>query len=141
MARMSITFDGFEDLAYRISEMERDLKEPVEKALTETERYVQGNVSKAAAKYTKGGTEYSTGRMLSAVKKPSGVDWAGSVASVGVGFDIYAAGGGGFHSIWMMYGTPRIKKDVKLYNAIRGAKTQQEIARLQEEAMSEFLQL
>lgn len=141
MARMSLKFNGFYDLAHRISEIEGSLRPAVDEALTEVQRYVQGNVHQAAAKYTKGGTRYSTGRMLSAVKPTDGVEWAGNVASVGVGFDIYAAGGGGMHSIWMMYGTPRIRPDKKLYNAIRGARTQKQVHEIMEKVFTEHAKL
>ena len=40
-----------------------------------------------------------------------------------------------------MYGTPRIAKDVKLYNAIKGTKTQKEIAELQQKVMSEYVNI
>lgn len=36
-----------------------------------------------------------------------------------------------------MYGTPRMKKDTKLYNAIYGTKTQKEIKQIQKEIFEE----
>lgn len=139
MARMSLTFKGFEDLAYKIEQAEKDLRGAVDEALTETQNIIQGNTRQAAAKYTKGGTKYSTGRMLAAVKPNTGPEWSGTIASVGVGFDLRKAGG--YHSIFVMYGTPRMKKDVKLYNAIRGARTKQQVAQAQEKIMLEHLKL
>lgn len=120
MAKMSLEFDGFKDLAYRLSEVAGDLKPAATEALAEVQKTIQSDVNVASAKYVKGGTEYSTGRMREAIKPTDGPQWAGDVASIGVGFEIHKAGGGGMHSIWMMYGTPRISKDTKLYNAVRG---------------------
>lgn len=141
MAKMSLEFDGLKDLLYQISEVESALKPAVDDALTQVQNFVQGQTRQAAAKYVKGGTEYSTGRMRAAIKPNDGPKWTGDVASVGVGFDIYAAGGGGMHSIWIMYGTPRIKPDTKLHNAVRGAKTQYEIREIMEKALREHVKL
>ena len=58
------------------------------------------------------------------------VEWSGTKAFVDVGFDIQ---NGGLASIFLMYGTPRMKKDTKLYNDIYGKKTRDEIRALQEE--------
>lgn len=135
MARMSLEFDGFKELAYRISEIEDALKPAVDEALTEVQRYVQTETQLAAARYVKGGTQYSTGKMVAAIKPVEGPTWVGTTASVGVGFDIRAEGGGGMHSIWIMYGTPRIKKDVRLYRALRGRATEIKIQQIMQEAL------
>lgn len=141
MARMSLEFDGLKDLLYRISEVEGELRPAVDEALTEVQQYVQGNVRQASARYVPGGTRYSTGEMRAAIKPDDGPQWAGSVATVGVGFEIHKSGGGGMHSVWMMYGTPRIKPDTKLHNAVRGAKTQYQIRDIMEKSLQEHVTL
>ena len=40
-----------------------------------------------------------------------------------------------------MYGTPRMAKDTKVYNAIKGAKTKNDIAKIQQEIMQKYMQL
>lgn len=135
MARMSLEFDGLKDLLYKISEVEGDLQPAADEALTKVQRYVQANVRQAAARYSPGGTRYSTGAMKAAIKPDDGPQWAGSVATVGVGFEIHKAGGGGMHSVWMMYGTPRISPDTKLHNAVRGLKTKVEIRKIMDETL------
>ena len=69
------------------------------------------------------------------MKPDSGPEWEGSTAKVGVGFDIHKPGGGGMHSIWMMYGTPRIRPDGELYGAVRGSKTQIQILHIMSETL------
>ncbi|MFR3520381.1 MAG: hypothetical protein ACLTT4_18380, partial [Coprobacillus cateniformis] len=70
--------------------------------------------------------------------RENGVTWEGFVATVDVGFRIRE---GGLPSIFLMYGTPKMKKDTKLYNAIRGAKTKKYIYELQTEAMTRHISL
>ena len=50
------------------------------------------------------------------------IEWAGSVGSVDIGFDIP---NGGLPSVFLMYGTPKMTPDRKLYNAVYGNKTKQ----------------
>lgn len=141
MAKMSLEFDGFRDLIYQISKVESELKPAVDEALTEVQKAIQSDTRKAAAKYTKGGTKYSTGKMLAAIKPTDGPKWAGDVASVGVGFEIHKPGGGGMHSIWIMYGTPRIAKDKNLYNAIRGPLAKATIQKIMQESLERHVRL
>ncbi len=141
MARMSLEFDGMKDLLYKISAVEGALKPAATDALTQVQDYVQGQTRQAPAQYVKGGTEYSTGRMRAAIKPNDGPKWVGEVASVGVGFDIHKAGGGGMHSIWIMYGTPRIRPDTKLHNAIRGQRTHYKVKEIMERALRQHVTL
>lgn len=139
MARMSIMFDGFKDLAEMVDNVNPSaLKPAVEKALTETAKYVQSNVDDAALPYAnKGGglKGYATGAMYNALKKENPVTWKTPfIAEVSVGFNLHAKGG--FHSIFVMYGTPRMAKDPKLYNSIKGTKTKKEVAKIQEDILS-----
>ncbi len=140
MARMSITFKGFEQLAEDIDAIGGDLQKAVDEALTDTTNYVQGQVTMASAPYAHGGLKgYATGKMFSAIKKDSLVKWAGLVAEVSVGFNLFQSGG--WHSIFVMYGTPRMAKNPAVYNAIKGTKTKNEIAKIQEEVMKKHLAL
>lgn len=140
MARMSITFDGFSDLAADIDRAGGDLHAAVDEALTATGNYIQQQVTAAAAPYaTKGRKGYAKGDMYDAIKQDPPVTWSGSVAEVSVGFSLKEKGG--WHSIFIMYGTPRIAKDQKIYNAIKGTKTKQEVEKIQQEIMGKYLQL
>ena len=146
MASMKIIFDGFEDLAEAIDKAGGDLKQAVDEALTETQKIIQTNLTNASAAYSnKGRKGYAEGDMYSTIIKDGKVEWRGSVAEVKVGFSLLDDGG--YHSIFIMYGTPErrnnagISKDTKVYNAIRGVRTRNQIAKKQEEVMQKYLRL
>ena len=138
MAKMKIIFDGFADLAAAIDRTGGDLKTAVDDALTETQKLVQQNLVTAAEPYaSKGRKGYATGEMYRSILKDARIEWSGNIAQVDVGFDLQM--NGGYHSIFIMYGTPKIQKDTKVYNAIRGTKTRKDIAAKQQEVMSKYL--
>lgn len=146
MAKMSITFDGFNKLAEDIDAIGGDLHAAVDEALTETQKIVQENLTTAASVYAaKGGglKGYATGKMYNSIIQDAYVEWKGTVAHVGTGFTSLGDGGfaGFMHSIFVMYGTPRMAKDAKVYNAIKGAKTRKQIAEKQDEIMKKHLEL
>lgn len=142
--KMSIIFDGFEDLAAAVEACsgEKVLYIAVDHALWETQKLIQNNLTTAAAPYaSKGGglKGYATGKMYGTIIKDGGVTWEGSVATIDAGFRIREDGG--WHSIFVMYGTPRMAKDTKVFNAIKGTKTKKEIAEKQQEIMSRYITL
>lgn len=140
MARMQILFDGFADLAESIDRAGNDLHKAVDEALQATQQLVKDNLTTAAAVYDSNGLKgYATGQMYKAIIDDTSVDWAGSVASVRVGFNLSQAGG--WHSIFVMYGTPRMAKDTQVYNAIKGTRTKKEIAQKQQEVMQKYVNL
>lgn len=141
MAKMSITFKGFDQLAEDIDAIGGDLKSAVDEALTESQKIIQSNLQTAAAEYSRkgGGKGYTTGKMYQSILKDPQVEWKGLIAEVNVGFQLFAKGG--WHSIFIMYGTPRMGKNQKVYNAIKGARTKNEIAKIQEEIMQKHLAL
>ena len=143
---MKIEFKGFDDLIERINKAGGNAKEAAEEALEASQKYIQEQLTAAAAPYaSKGLKGYAAGEMFDAIIKDPQVTWEGSVASVPVGFDLKKKGG--YHSIFIMYGTAAhgknkgIRKDANIYNAIRGTKTKKEIARIQEEIMKRRLAL
>ena len=73
----------------------------------------------------------------SLIDKPS-VEWSGMQAEMNVGFKIRD---GGLASIFLMYGTPKIKKDQQLYNAFRGSKMKKRIKEVQEVVIRRHLQI
>lgn len=143
MAKAQILFKGFEDLAHAVDSAGADLKEAVNEALEETQLIVRDNVIPAAAVYAaKGLKGYATGKMYNSIIRNPKIEWEGFVGTVGVGFEVTDDSGLGFlHSIFVMYGTPRMAKNTKVYNAIRGTRVKKAIAKKQQEVMLKHLKL
>ena len=140
MAKMKILFDGFSDLAEHIDKASDNLQKAVNEALEATFKIIQTEVENATAIYSaKGGGKkgYSTSRMYQTIIKDGGVKWNGTVAEVSVGFDLSKKYG--YHSIFVMYGTPRYPKDSKLYASIKGSRVKEEVAKAQEEILRSYL--
>lgn len=129
-SKIQLEFDGFDRIVDRLTKLEGDVKNATERALTESHRIVTEKAESAIGPHKK------TGRTESTLKRNAEVQWFGSMASVEVGFNVQE---GGLASIFLMYGTPRVKKDQQLYNAFFGAKTKKQIMQAQEEIfMSEI---
>lgn len=118
-----IEFDGFEEVIARLKKLDGDIKGVTEKALRETHKVITKKAEAAIAPHK------LTGATEKSLKRNAEINWAGSEASVETGFSISK---GGLPSIFLMYGTPRMKKDQNLYNAFFGNKTKKEIMELQE---------
>ena len=128
--KMALIFDGFEEYAERLEKLGGNLENTAEKALQATHEYITPKVEEAFQKHDK---KYSHETMKS-LKKDSKVEWSGAVAGVGVGFKISF---GGLPSIFLMYGTPKIQPDKKLYNSIYGGATKKAVKALQEKIFAE----
>lgn len=120
--KTKIEFDGFEEVISRLKKLDGDIKKVTEKALDETHKYVTKKADEAIRPHK------LTGQTEKALKTKSDVDWSGTLASVKTGFSIHH---GGLASIFLMYGTPRMKKDQKLWNAFWSKKTKDEIKKIQ----------
>ena len=142
MARMEILFDGFVRLAQEVDRVTGQLEKAVDDALNETSDIIQTETRSASSIYaTKGGGRqgYATGAMYRSIVSENQVKWKGYTAEVNVGFDFGKHGG--HHSIFIMYGTPKIPKDAKVYNAIRGTRTRKRVYEAQEKKMREYLSI
>lgn len=126
--KLRLEFAGFEEMAERLDKLGGDLKKTTEKALIETHKLLTPKVEEAFKRHD---VKYSHSTMKSLKKDPK-VEWNGSTAEIGVGFKISE---GGFPSIFIMYGTPRMQPDKKLYNSIYGNK--KKVKELQEGIFAE----
>lgn len=131
MNSMKLNISGLEKLTKKIDELGGNSRKICEEALRETHAIVTKKAEEAMKKAElPAGGKYSTGRTLESLRRDANISWNGTVASVAVGFDI---NNGGLASIFLMYGTPRMKPDKALYNAFYGKKTREEIVKAQEE--------
>ena len=127
-SKMGIEFEGFDEAIKRIEKLDGDVKAITEKALKETHKIVTKYAEEAIIPHR------LTGATEKSLKRDASIEWSGTEAKVPVGFSISK---GGLASIFLMYGTPRMKKDQKLYNAIWGTKTHDDVLKAQEDIFYE----
>ncbi|MBQ5763620.1 MAG: hypothetical protein IIV96_03165 [Ruminococcus sp.] len=127
MAKIEMQFDGFTDVIHQLEQLEVDVRETVTDALQEAGQFVTEQARAAIQPHGR------TGKTEASLRENPTVEWTGTEAAVNVGFDI---NNGGLPSIFLMYGTPRMKKDIKLYNAVYGAETKKKIEQIERDALN-----
>ena len=139
--KFGLDFDGFLDLARQIDEMgEGYLQQAVDNALTKSKEYANDEIIRAMETspyhFVKGQGQ-STGKALASVQnvEQMSVEWDGTIAKAYIGVDLKIAP----EAIILAHGTPHIKPDTKLKNAlkVKGA-VRKEVSRIQQE---EFLKV
>lgn len=137
--KMSLDFEGFDTVIEQMRKLsnEEEIKRVAGLALEASFDYVKKNVE-AAVQSSKFNFEH-TGETAKSIIQTANVEWNGSVGKVGVGFDITGkeTGHNGLASIFLMYGTPRIRPDNKLYNAVYGTATRKKVQEIQSEIFDE----
>lgn len=131
MAKIKLEIKGFDSILKTLKQLDGDVKKTAENALISTHKIVTKKAQKGIGSSSlpaKG--KYSTGRTKRSLRTEAIIEWERGVASVKVGFNIKE---GGLASIFLMYGTPRMKKDQALYDAFFGKKTLKEISEAQSE--------
>lgn len=130
--RMSVEFTGFKEMFEKLDKLGGDTKKITEKALQKSYDHVTPQIKQVYAPHN---IDYTgdTGRALADKEK---VTWSGYTGTIKVGFNIAK---GGLPSIFLMYGTPTMRPDKKLYNSIYGSKTKKEVKKIQEEIFREEL--
>lgn len=137
--KIGLQVKGFEEYMAKLDEVggSAAMKRGVESALKASKQYVNPLINTAMSpsnlpakgKYSEGGTKESIDTDMT-------VYWEGMTAHVKVGFDFKKSG---LKSIVLMYGTPKMSPVAGLKNAIYGAKTQKELAKIQEEALQKVI--
>lgn len=111
------------------------MKKGVEDALIESKKHINPLVEKSMNKLPAGG-KYSRPLTKNSIDRGNKVEWEAMAGSIKVGFDFSKSG---TTSIFLMYGTPRMKPVSGLKSAIYGAKTKKETAEIQERVISDVI--
>lgn len=131
-SRFAFRFDEMLDLADRIEKAGGDLQQAADKALHDTHDYITSQLSTGIARHVQ------TGETRDALVQTPKVEWITPLkAQVNIGFDL---GDGGWPSIFLMWGTPKMAPDIKLRKAAFGPSVKREVARIQQKALEAFLQ-
>ena len=128
--KIGLQFEGFEELANQFEALGGDLKAATENALKASKQAITPGIQQAIDKHRK------TGDTEKSLDKSMKVNWEGTTASIDIGFHVRQ---GGLPSIFLMYGTPRVKKDRKLYNSIYGSKVKRQVAEIQKETFQKMI--
>ena len=135
--RIGLQVKGFEEYMDKLDVLggSKAMKRGTEEALIESKKYVNPLIEKTLNNLPASG-RYSTGRTKESIDTDMRVEWEGMTASIKVGFDFSKSG---TTSIFLMYGTPKMSPVKGLKAAIYGAKTQKELATIQEEALQKVI--
>lgn len=140
--KFSLDFEGFLDYARQLDELGKQyLQKATDNALNKSKEYANEQVIEAmnSSPYNFKGNKRSTGQSKKSAQKVSEmpVEWNGTVATAYSGVSWYDAP----EVTLLAYGTPHIKGDTKLLNAIKckGA-IRKEVSRIQQEEFVKVLQ-
>lgn len=128
--KISLDFKNFEEYAEKLDKLGGNLREAVEKALQESADLINQQLDGDMPKHHRSG---DTQRSILSNER---VTWSGTIAEIKVGFSI---SNGGFPSIFLMYGTPRMDKDQKLYNDVYGVATKRKVREIQEKVFADAI--
>ena len=137
--KIGLQFNGWEEYLAKLDELggTNAMKKGVEEALIESKKHVNPLIEKSMVISNlpaKG--KYSFGDTKESIDKEMTVEWSGMTGEIKVGFDFSKSG---MKSIFLMYGTPKHDPVSGLESAIYGAKTQKEIAEIQEKILSNHI--
>lgn len=130
-SKMAFNFSEMADLAERLEKAGGDLQKACDKALHDTHDFITPQLSRGIARHVE------TGETQGSLERSAHVVWESPLkAVVNIGFDLED---GGWPSIFLMWGTPKMDPDKDLKNAAFGPKIRREVARIQREAMEAAL--
>ena len=138
-AKMGLQFDGWEETITKLNNLAGDkvTKKAVSEALIKFKEHVNVGIEKAVISGSlpaKG--KYSIGDTKDSINRDKEVTWQGQTGTIKVGFDFKKSG---TTSIFLMYGTPKMKPAKGLKSAIYGAKARKEIAEIQSEIINRYI--
>ena len=138
-SKIGLQFDGWEETITKLNSLagNKDTAVAVAHALMDSKEHINEKLDKAVVNSSlpaKG--KYSSGNTRKSINRDNDVQWQGLTASIKVGFDFKKSG---TTSIFLMYGTPKMKPAKGLKAAIYGTKTKKEIAQIQSEIINRYI--
>lgn len=138
MARntLKLQMGGFEELISKLDHLQGDVRKAVTDAMEQAGETIGEDTIEAVEKsnlpaegaYSKGNTE-------NAIVSNPHVQWSGTQAEIGVGFDYSKKGAGGF----LITGTPRMKPDYALQKIYKQKKYMNQIQRDMAEVVTDYI--
>lgn len=138
-ARFSLECKAFDEYMEKLDQIggTAAMKQGVEKALIQSKEYVIPLLDAAMAKSNlPAGGKYSGGGTADSINRDATVEWQGMTGTISIGFEFAESG---MKSIFLMYGTPRMKPVAGLQDAIYGNKTKNQIKKIQSAALTETI--
>lgn len=136
-SRFGIQVEGFDELMAKLDKIGGSpaMKKGVDEALIKSKEYITNELDKAMTRLPAKG-KYSTGRTKKSLDKTNKTEWSGMMASTKVGFNLKESG---LTSIYLMYGTPKMKPVKGLKSAVYGTKAKKEVTKIQSEAINKVI--
>jgi hypothetical protein len=121
---LKLDVKGFDEYAEKLDSLGADLKTIFTDALEQAgETITEDTIDAMADANLPRGGEYSTGETKASIIKNPHVEWAGTIGSIGVGFDFGKPGAGGY----LITGTPRMRPDKPLNQIYKSKKYMSDI--------------
>lgn len=131
-SKFAFNFKEMADLAERIENMGGSLEKACEDALLATHNLITPQLSTGIARHV------DTGETQDSLERTPRVVWLNPLkAQVNIGFDL---ADGGWPSIFLMWGTPKMAPDKSLKNAAFGPKIRREVAAIQRKTLEAVVQ-
>lgn len=136
-SRIGLQFKGWEEYMAKLDAIggSATMKKGVERALIKSKEYVNPLVEEKLKKLPAKG-KYSTGDTKRSIDDTEAVKWHVLTGEIDIGFNFSKSGS---TSIFLMYGTPRMKPVSGLKTAIYGAKTKKAVAQIQQEELDKYI--
>lgn len=133
---LRLDLSGFSELLTELDRLGGDLRRVTEDALEQAGETIACDTLDAVQKPNlPAGGKYSKGDTAASIVQNPCVEWAGTTASIGVGFDYSKPGAGGF----LITGTPKMRPDKALQEIYKRKKYMNEIQKDMQEVISDAI--
>lgn len=139
--KFGVTFKGLEDYIAKLETLGKTdvVKRGVEAGLKSSKVYVTQKLRQGVAtgNLPAKGKYAASPHVVDTLDNAMDVEWNGLTGEMKIGFDLKKPSG--IVSIFLMYGTPRMKPARGLKSAVYGAATKRRVLELEEEAINKVI--